>query len=181
VHQTTTEQMVNDLLLIQAGRVKSNRSRYASVQVDHKRIKKRQRYYADCVGSQNDPEDRVENESYQYLPLELCGVASISSQMRSRSALERLEPLGRQRPSANTDAAKSPPRIRLPAKTGWRWSGFQTGRDSILCACKARRTSSREAPKRAGSIVMHVSQKFPSPCDTSGMNSIPCTAPSAAR
>ena len=73
-----------------------------------------------------------------------------------------------------------PPRARQWAKTGCKCSGFQTGRDSMLCASSASRTSSRVAPKRSGSIVMHVSQQLLSPCGASGMKSMPGTLPSAA-
>ena len=54
--------------------------------------------------------------------------------------------------------ADRPPTTRRSAKTGWRWSGFHVGRDSMSSASSARRIVSRSAPNRSGSIGMHVSQ-----------------------
>ena len=63
-----------------------------------------------------------------------------------RSSSLILDPLGRQRPCSKSCSETAPPTIRQPLKTGCRCMGFQTGRDSMFCASRARRMSSRVAP-----------------------------------
>jgi hypothetical protein len=71
----------------------------------------------------------------------------------------RFEPLGRHNPSPKRASQTWPPTRGQSRKTGWRCIGFQSGRDSMFSASRARRTSSRVAPKRAGSITIQVSQR----------------------
>ncbi len=84
-----------------------------------------------------------------YAPTESC---SMTPTTRSRSASERLEPLGRHRPWPKIPAATPPPIVGLSEKRGWRCSGFQVGRASMSCASSATRTVSGVAPKTSESI-----------------------------
>ena len=82
---------------------------------------------------------------------------------RSWSSSDSADPVGRHRPWSKIPAHTDPPTTWFPANTGWRWSGFQVGRDSMSSASRARRTASRSAPNRSGSTVTHVSQWLGSP------------------
>ena len=45
------------------------------------------------------------------------------------------------------------------ANGGWRCMVFQTGRDSVSCSSKAKRTASRSTPNALGSIVITLNQR----------------------
>ena len=100
-------------------------------------------------------------------------------------------PEGRHRPRLKRSSATFPPITRhlywgLPVlgfwdsmdgiwvfKTGCMCMGFQTGRDSMFSASKAKRTDSRSAPNCSGVISITVSHRFDLQYAASGMNSIP--------